>query len=199
MTKEKTLHINGCQLQYCCRFLGVQLKNTTMKYFLYFFILFLVISCRNGMQKNGPNIIVKASLIRSYDSLIYDRDTSRHAAFDVKISIINKSDEQVRFWIMSSSWFDNFLINNDYMYFICGDIEHNYPKIKHLNPNDSLVYKASIIKIGSTLYQTVPTTKFGFVFIDSLRNQRDEDFYNIIGDKSQHDKIFWSNPLYLNN
>ena len=65
--------------------------------------------------------------------------------------------------------------------------------------NDSLVYKVTIAKQDYTMYQTIQTTKFGFIYIDSLRcNGFDNSFDRIIGDKSQHDKIFWSNPLYLN-
>jgi hypothetical protein len=177
---------------------GRNIKNTIMRIVSYILILSLLISCHINKQYDNPNILVNASLIRSYDSIGY-RDTIKRKTFDVKISLINKSDKPVSFWIMTSSWFDNFLINNDYMHYVSGPINHNFPTIRHLNPNDSFVYKVSIVKQDNTMYQTIQTTKFGFIFIDSLRCQRfNNTFESIIGDKSQHDKVFWSNPLYLN-
>ena len=170
-----------------------------MRNIFYILIFYSIISCQNNKRFDNPNIIINARLIRSYDSIYIHQDSMKRETFDVKISIINKSDTPVSFWIMSSSWFDNFIINNDYMHFISGPINHNYPRTRHLNPYDSLVYKASIVKHDFTMYQTIQTTKFGFIFIDSVRcHGFDNTFDDIIGDKSQQDKIYWSNPLYLN-
>jgi hypothetical protein len=177
--------------------LGVTFKNSAMRIFLYFFILVYIFSCCTKKPFNNPNLVINTTLIRSYDS-IFGRDTVKHKTYDVKISIINKSDKSVSFWIMSTSWFDDFVINNDYMEFLSGKINHNYAITRHLNPKDSLLYKATIFRNEINWYDNVASTKFGFIFIDSSRCTGPEDLFNILGDKSKHDKIIWSNPLFLN-
>jgi hypothetical protein len=83
--------------------------------------------------------------------------------------------------------------------FLVGEINHNFPYRPSLKPNDSLVFNAYITKRDNTLGQHVETTKFGFILID-YDWSKDAFFYDeIINDKSKYDKIFWSNPLYLEN
>jgi len=161
-----------------------------MKYFFYFLILVFLISCSgNNKPGDNPNLAVKASLLRSYNNKTYD----------IKLSITNISDKPVSFWMMNGSWFENFIINNDYIQFLITEgIDHNFPVKRHLNPRDSLLFKVSILKIDFTRYQTIKTTKFGFILIDSTKCSNDHEFRDCIGDKSKH-KIFWSNPLYLND
>jgi len=179
--------------------LRVKLKKTAMRNTIYILIILIIVSCQQSRHSDNPNIIVRAKLMRSYDSVYFHQDTLKHKTFDVKISIINKTGKPVSFCMMSSSWFDNFIINNDYMQFVSGTINHNFPVTKHLNMNDSLVFNASIERNNHTMYENVETTKFGFIFIDSSRCRvLDISFDSIIGDRSLHDKIIWSNPLYLN-
>lgn len=172
-----------------------------MKIPICFTILVFLIACSTGKHptnQSNSNLEIHARLIKSYDSTMIFQDSTKHKIFDVFISIINKSDSPISFWVMSSSWFDNFIINNDYVEFISGPINHNFPIIESIEPTDSIVGRISLIKYEHTMYQTVKTTKFGFILIDSTMYQDEDDYSNIIGDKSKHDKIIWSNPLYLN-
>ena len=169
-----------------------------MRNFPYILILALLISCGNDKPKIDPKIIIEANVSRSYDTLITSQDTSLHKAFDVKLSIINKSEEPVSFWIMTCSWDENFIINNDYISFLGWGCDSNYPRLKHLNSNSRFDLKAAVIKYDFTRYQPIKTTKFGLIFIDSAICTNIRDYDNIIGDKSKQDKIIWSNPIYLN-
>jgi len=144
-------------------------------------------------------MVVKANIIRTYDSIYDYRDTVILKTFDIKLSITNKSVKPVSFWMMTCSWEDNFIINNDYLNFIGKGCDRNFPTTRHLNPNDSLIFIANVRKSNSSRYQSVEASKFGFVFIDSIRCAKIDDYNNIIGDKSNQDKIIWSNPLYLND
>ena len=47
-----------------------------------------------------------------FDTIAY-RDTLKHKGYDIKISLINKSDNPIYYWIMNCSWDQNFIINND--------------------------------------------------------------------------------------
>jgi len=169
------------------------MKNITI-----ILILFFSISCCSNKSNGNPDIQVKATLIRSYDSINSRVKNDKFKAFDIKISIINKSDKRISFWIMTSSWDENFIINNDYIEFYMPSCNHNFPDVKHIGANDSLIYKTTFRKINNTLGENVKSTRFGFIFIDSLKCPNMDIYLNIINDKSKHDRIIWSNPLYLN-
>ena len=170
-----------------------------MRYIAFFLILAFMISCKNDKPKNIPEVIVQAKLLRSYDTLNINIDTTLHKAFDVEISIINKSSKPVSFWMMTCSWDENFLINNDYIRFIGWDCDGNFPTTKDIKPYGRIVLNASIFKNNFSRYITINSTKFGLIFIDTTSCKNIDDYNNIIGDKSKQNKIIWSNPLYLND
>lgn len=169
-----------------------------MRIFLYILILVLIISCTNDRPKIEPQIVVEANVLRNYDTLTTSLDSTLFKAFDVKLSIINKSEDSVSFWVMNCSWDENFKINNDYIRFVGRGCDSNFPVLKHLKAKDRIELKATLIKYDFTMYQSIKTTKFGFIFIDTTNCKEPGDFDNIIGDKSKQDKIIWSNPLFLN-
>ena len=171
--------------------------NKTIKKISVFIILVQIVSCDNFNKKEFPKIIVNARLIRSYDSTYIYQDTSKRKTFDIALSISNKSDKPIMFWLMDCSWDNNFLINNDYIYFNRTLCDHNYPRKVRIKQNDSLVLRTSINKYESSRYRTIETSKFGLIYVDTIACKNIHDFESIIGDKSKHDKVIWSNPLHL--
>ena len=169
-----------------------------MRIIYYIFFLFLIISCNNVKSPDNPNLFINARIVRSFDT-VFIRDTIKHKGYDIKLSMVNKSLEPISFWIMTCSWQDNFIINTDYLYFLGGLCNHNYPRIKTLKSNDSAVFNATIVRLDYTIGQCVNTTRFGFIYLDSNTCKNEHDFGNIIFDKSKHKNIIWSNPLYLND
>jgi hypothetical protein len=168
-----------------------------MRFLTLILILYAIISCDCFKYKDNLNVVVNASLLRTYDSIYFDFDSIRHKIFDVRLSIINKTNKPITFWTMTCSWQDNFIVNNDYIKFNFDVCNHNYPRMRHLYPNDSLIYKTSVRKIDMTLGQIIKTTKFGFIYIDSAQCNEKNDYDIIIRDRSKQDKIIWSNPLFL--
>jgi hypothetical protein len=169
-----------------------------MRYFIYIFILVFSISCINIKNKENPNITVNATLIRTYDTICNYKPDTKQTTFDINISIKNNSNKPISFWIMTCSWMKNFIVNNDYIGINWVDCDSNFPKVRQLKPNDNIVFKTSCIKYNTTTNPNIKTTKFGFIFIEKNKCQEMHDFDEIIGDKSQHEIIIWSNPLYLN-
>jgi hypothetical protein len=169
-----------------------------MRYILYIVIFIFILSCDKCKEySDSPDIDIKARVIRSYDTIL-SPDTLKHKAFEINISLINKSVDPVTFWIMTSSWIENFIINNDYVQFILGDYHGNYPYKPSLKSNDSLVFNTSvIISYDNTIGGAVKTTKFGFIYIDTDWHKKTDNYHEIIWDKSEYDKIYWSNALYL--
>jgi hypothetical protein len=172
-----------------------------MKRLKLFTILFVLTSCNNVTYESKPKIIVNARVIipndKSFQPLIKDPNTLKDTSYHIKLSILNKSDIPVSFWMMSCSWEEDFLINNDYFEFIDRPCDNNVPIIKHVRTNDSIILQTTIVRINGTRYQNVLSTKFGFIYIDSLDCKDRSSFMTIIGDKSKHVKIFWSNELTL--
>ncbi len=183
-----------------------------MKQFIFILIAILTISCNhtkpnpyryidnsrtNWSADSICSVLLIARLSRTYDSTFLYEDSISHRTFDISISIVNNSNSHVSFWMMYCSWYENILINNDYIRLCAWNCDANFPMRRSLNPNDSLVLKTSVYRRESTLHQNIMTTKFGLIYIDSSRFQSPNGWDKVIGDKSKWDKIIWSNPLYL--
>ena len=167
-----------------------------MKFINYILIMFFIVSCNKIKHKENPDIVVNANKIRSFDTITH-WDSIKHKAFDIRLSIINKSEKPITFWIMTCSWDNNFIINNDYIQFLLWTCTNNIARSCRLGCNDSLVFKSTFVKYKGTMGQTIETTKFGFIYIDSTRCKNIKEYFDIMNDKSKQDKIIWSNPLYL--
>lgn len=163
-----------------------------MKQILVLLISLIFISCKN--KSENADIIVNAIVIRSYDTIFENNNSKK--MYDIKLSILNKSEKPITFWIMNCSWQDNFIINTNLWSFFNNGCDKNFPITKTIKPSDSLCYKATIIQ-NDDFPPIIYTTKFGFIYIDSLELKKYSDFYKFIEDKSKHNKIFWSNPLIL--
>ena len=155
------------------------------------------ISCSHQEINNNLNLSINACVIRSYDTILWD--TGSKKIYDVRLSIINKSLHPISFWMMTCSWEESFIINNDYTWFLGHDCNSNVPWPHHLNSGDSLVQNSSIIQENGSRYRRVETTIFGLIYIDSSNCRSYGQFDSINGDKSKWDRIIWSNPLYLND
>ena len=153
------------------------------------------ISCGNSKTVNESNISVNVAMIRSYDTIVHNRESQK--AFDVRLSIINRSLHPISFWMMTCSWEESFIINNDYTWFLGHGCDANVPWPHQINAGDSLIKNSAIIQEIGTPNQTIATTIFGLIYIDSSNCQSYRQFRDIIGDKSKWDRIIWSNPLYL--
>jgi hypothetical protein len=169
-----------------------------MRYILFLLIVFLASSCNNlNKTRDSIDVSVEARVIRSFDTLLYS-DTLVYHGFDVNLSIINRSQKPISFWVMTCSWDENILINNDYIRLLLWACDHNFPTIKQIEKNDSLIYVAPVIRLKSSQYTTTET-RFGFILIDTIACKTLEDYLTIIGDKSKQNRIIWSNPLHLGN
>ncbi len=171
--------------------------KTYCKHLFYVSLLMVLGACSHEKQYRTPDVIVRATVKRIYTSTL--NDSVERKSFEVNLSVINRSKHPVAFWTMSCSWYENFLINNDYVDMCTWDCDDNLPVIRHVKPKDSLVYKTTVIRYDESRFRNVESTRFGFIFIDSAWCKSHEDFENILGDRSNQSIIFWSNPLFLND
>ena len=161
-------------------------------------ILNIFISCGHDKSIVGDGINIETKIVRSFDTLITFPDSNLYKAYNLDISIINHSSLPASFWMMTCSWNDNFIVNNDYIKLAGQICDSNFPTIKHLKPNEKLSLNTSVIKLDYTQYQSIDVTKLGFIYIDTIVCKNSDDYDNIIGDKSKQTNIIWSNPVYLN-
>jgi hypothetical protein len=154
------------------------------------FVITLFISCNNCK----PDLKVNAKVIRSVDS-IFD-DSIQRKVYKINLSLINNSNFNVGYWIMSCSWYENWMMNNDQYRISNFGCDGNYPKKVSLKAKDSILYKIYIEKTESPLYPYVNNIRFGFIFIDTVKNKTYHDYLQIIGDISKwNNDIIWSNPI----
>jgi len=166
-----------------------------MKNLIIICILFLTTSCNYHKSDDKPNIEIKATLVRTYDST--DNNSTKHRYFDVKIDLKNNSNKQIIFWLMTCSWYDNFKVNNDYIGICIWECDGNYLHKVSLSPNFSKTFKCSLLKYKNISTKSSNYTKLGLIYIDSHKYSKYDEANEILLCKTKQDSIIWSNPLYL--
>ena len=133
-------------------------------------------------------------------------DSINQKFFDISLEIKNTSDRSIKIWLMTCSWEDNFITNNNYISFIRHECDSNFPTLVEFKAGESKVYKNTIAQ--STKFHNpcescingsqVETTKLGLIVIDDVsKSSLNILSYDVaMKDKSKW-KMVWSNPLFL--
>lgn len=153
------------------------------------------LSCTNK-GKLEDKLLIQPALKRSYDTSYSDTDIGSVRVYDISLSLINKTDKPISFWIMKCSWWDNFTIDKENIYFYGDECNGNFPTVKYINTNDSMHFNTSIFTLLSNAKMS-KTIRIGFVFVDETRFSSFNDYLFIMEDKSRQDSILWSSPLQL--
>jgi len=181
-----------------------------MRFLVYALLLIMLITClqfktdTNNKVTDRINFSVRARLIRSFDSTYVNRINFTRKTFKIDLVLKNESKQRVAFWIMYCSWQENFLINYPSVHYLI-ECTKNFPIKKTLNVNDSIIFHAMLWPneellngfqgIGSN--PLIKTTRFGFLYIDTIECKDYRDFNSFILDRSKQENVYWSNPLYL--
>ena len=194
-----------------------------MKYLL-FILVITILNCENLLaQKDSSSpLAITIKIEKEYElkfpkehfsyevgrsSLNITSDSVIQKHFDIEVKLKNNSTEPIFIWLMSCSWDDNFLINNNYMYFRVEGCDKNIPVLIKINQGESKTYKSTLSKsikfeypCKNCLYgPQVETTKLGLVLIDDIFQPKLDGLFGY--DLAMEDKslwrIIWSNPLHL--
>ncbi len=146
-------------------------------------------------SKNGSYI---KDVIRRHNYVVKS-DSIKEKYFDLSLTIKNTSDKTIKIWLMTCSWEDNFIVNNNYIYIRGHECDSNFPTLVEFKPGESKRYTNTLTKSIKFDYPCqnciygpqVETTKLGLIIIDDSVG-----YDRTIEDKSKW-KIVWSNPLYL--
>jgi len=173
-----------------------------MKHLIIVLSLFTLISCNwncseSNSSKIGVTIYVDREYFVPYDrplNYIPENDTILEKKYDVKLSVLNKSDKLISFWLMSCDWEENFQINNSYIFFNGHGCDKNCPHIVKINPGDSIVFKTTLLRaigydnrckncLGRYDSGNVETTKIGLLLVESKDCKNMDDYFNTMGEK----------------
>ena len=153
---------------------------------------------------------------KSYYNIVYRGeqyniigDSAKEKRYDISLTIKNNSSRTIYIWLMTCSWTDYFIVDNDYIFIAGQDCEHNFPSIVEFKPGESKEYKTTLIKDIKfdyppkyTVYgPQVETTKLGLITINNIFSNDEKEINMLTFDTFMRDKsrwtITWSNPLYL--
>jgi hypothetical protein len=179
-------------------------------------------SC-NYSQDTNPKVdsplSIVLNLVNQYDTTYHKQDfyfglenngyyiptdSLQQHIFNVSITIKNNSNKSIFLWLMSCSWTNNFLVNNDYMFLGIKECDKNNIQKIEIKAEESRTYTTQLTKsikfdypcLGCAYGKQVETTKLGLIVINDLFNDQYIDYINLMKDKSKW-TIYWSNPLHL--
>lgn len=182
-------------------------------------ILSILSTSCNYSQGTDQPLQVKIKVTRQYDQT-FDKETYyfgsekngyevlgdslQEQIFDISVELKNSSRESIYLWLMSCSWGDNFIINNDYMFPKGQECNSNYPKRIELKAGGSQEYIMTLTKSIKFAYpckgciygKQVEATKLGLIVLNDIFKNEYIDYTTYMNDKSKW-KIYWSNSLYL--
>jgi hypothetical protein len=164
------------------------------------------------------NIKVDSEYVRTYSKktkfikdlirrkqYVVKTDSIKEKFFNITLTIKNTSDTTISISLMTCSWSDNFIVNNNYMRLLGEECDNNFPHTVEFKPGEFKVFPVTLVKSmefdyhcdGCTGFPQVETTKLGLILINNLFGRKPfENYFLAMEDKSKW-KIVWSNPLYL--
>lgn len=151
---------------------------------------------------------------KDYYNLIYQdyqynvtTDSAKEKRYDINLTIKNNSTKTIYIWLMTCSWSDNFIVNNDYIYMDGKDCEKNFPTLVKFKPGQSRLYITTLIESIKFDYPCknciygpqVETTKLGLIIINDVFKKDDINMleYDLLMNDKSRWTIVWSNPLRL--
>jgi hypothetical protein len=132
-------------------------------------------------------------------------DSIKQKYFDFSLEIKNTSNDTIQIWLMTCSWENNFIVNNNYMTILGNECDSNFPTVIEFKPGESKVYTNTLIKslkfdypCDGCAWPQVEETKLGLIIVDNIfKNTFGTLGYLLAMDDKSKWRVVWSNPLYL--
>ncbi|WP_312076259.1 hypothetical protein [Chryseobacterium sp.] len=193
------------------------------------FIFFLValLSLNSGCRhKSSTPINIKLNLEKEYtksfskndfriknqieeENLDVKTDSVIEHYYDITIDIENVGEKDLYIWMMSCSWYSNFKINNNYIYFYNpkGGCDSNIPELRKIESNSKITLNGFMRKslkfdypVKNTVYgEQVQLTKVGLIVVDDIYKYKYKDFseYDLFMEDKSKQNLIWSNGINL--
>lgn len=106
--------------------------------------------------------------IISSHNYVVKSDSVKERLFDISLTIKNTSDKPIKIWLMTCSWEDNFIVNNNYIYIQGHVCDSNFPSLVEFQPGESKKYTNTLHKsikfdypCGNCVYGSQVDNKIG--------------------------------------
>jgi len=139
-------------------------------------------------------------------SYTINTDSVTQKYYTVSVEIRNTAGKPVNIWMMSCSWNDNFMVNNNYMFKEGHTCLKNTPQLIHISVGETKKYSLTLMKsirfdypcTNCVLGKQVEETKIGLIIIDDIFKPTLHmwDYLITMEDKSKW-QVVWSDSLYL--
>jgi hypothetical protein len=143
-------------------------------------------------------------IIRVNDIKYISKDTSNiqnKIIYNIGFQILNNSNSEVRYWTMTCSWIDLWIVDNPVLSFIWENCDHNVPDLTQILPGQIKFFSANVLYTGSIEDTAKIDFKIGFILVKKkeLNDFLDIfEFSGILSKKREKQKdIIWSVPFKL--
>lgn len=165
-----------------------------MRYSVLITILSVVILASCVKKNEESPLTLHLTLQRTFDTILYD--SSKRHCYDLRLAIVNKSNEQAGYWAFCCSYEMNLTMNHSSLEMIRKECDKNFPQLNQIAPHDSICYSLKLYQSKDCAMFPVSSTKIGLIFADPKAYPTKDDYMNFMGDRSLY-KVIWSNPLHL--
>ena len=97
---------------------------------------------------------------------------------------------------MSTSWWDNWVFSSGGVNIYWRKCNHNYPRLRELQPHKNLTLDAILEICDSTNFRVKQGLKLGFIHVNEKEYDCinvEKDFFDILSTKKRNNDIIWSN------
>jgi hypothetical protein len=130
-----------------------------MKWIFLFSISLLISSCQNKTNRTYLNF-----KILKKNEIIEGNNNKKAIGYLISTEIINDTDTNLKFWIMSDSWYDNFGYNEHFQFFDKNS-NKSIPELKVIKSSESMTFVAKLWVSDSIKKSRINELKAGFVLI----------------------------------
>lgn len=137
--------------------------------------------CLNNSNFENPSVnakILDKVIIEGINQASFD-------CYNLKIELRNRSDSTIRFWTMTCSWEENWILNNDSLGLLLKICDSNYPFISEIKPGQVLEYQPVLI-VNKSIKFNSDRYKIGFAYIKENEVNDINSFRNILNDRKKN-------------
>jgi hypothetical protein len=164
--------------------------------FLAINIMLMFTHC-NSDKSNNTLIMIHVNVFDKLESSKFKEKESDY--YSMGIELYNNTDSIIRFWMMTCSWQENFISNNDVLSLVNEGCDANYPELIIIKPCEKITYYG-IFQLNNKI-KILNNFKFklGFILIKEEEYKQNSNFHEVLNNKlKEKDNTIWSNIFMFN-
>ena len=163
---------------------------------LFILPLFLFTNVSFSAPGNNDILSVSVNIIARDESLKLRFPNVNLEEYFITISLFNKQDTNVSFRVMTCSWAESFITNNDSIFVIPQQCDSNFPETIELEPGQSVIFFGKLRSRIKYRYPSPPPA-FKVAFVDLPLNKFPLSELSLSVTEKKKFRAFWSNDILL--